>query len=261
MRIFPRIPYDHSAFGSTYAAKAKALRKFYIHEYQQLSRETLQPYYIKKRIYYNYVLKGPVLEWYFRIKTWLSDNYRQLLELVPEECTVTDIGCGYGFITYALANHSDKRMIHAIDHDKEKIEVAQNCYSKTAATSFVCAGALTHPFERSDVFILSDILHYLPEEDQQQLLLKCFSNLHDHGRVIIRDANKDAQKRHLMTRLTEYFSTRSGFNKTKDPSKKLFFTSFSAIRDFAQMHGFQCRIIEKSSFTSNMTLVIEKDQP
>ena len=39
------------------------------------------------------------------------------------------------------------------------------------------------------------------------------NHLNPGGSIIIRDADKDLQKRHLGTRYTEFFSTRSGYNK------------------------------------------------
>lgn len=63
------------------------------------------------------------------------------------------------------------------------------------------------------MIILSDIIHYLADEKQEQLINSCVGHLNPGGLMIIRDADSDLKKRHQGTKYTEFFSTRSGFNK------------------------------------------------
>ena len=62
---------------------------------------------------------------------------------------------------------SDERIITGIDYDCEKIDVATNCPSKNEKIKFECADITSYQFEDADVFLLSDVLHYLPKEEQQ----------------------------------------------------------------------------------------------
>jgi hypothetical protein len=74
------------------------------------------------------------------------------------------------------------------------------------------------------------------------------------GVLIIRDGDRDLEKRHEVTRRTEYFSTRFfSFNKTSGP---LHFLSGKSIVDLARRHNMDCRILDGASSTSNCIFII-----
>ncbi len=106
----------------------------------------------------------------------------------------------------------------------------------------------------ADAIILSDVLHYLDHEKQESLLRQCMDAIRPGGVLIIRDGDRDLKKRHNVTRMTEFFSTRFfSFNKTGGP---LHFLSGKTIRELAQQQNMDCRILDKTSHTSNLIFVI-----
>ena len=175
---------------------------------------------------------------------------------IPRDASIVDIGCGYGMMSYMLGFISEKRNILGIDYDNDKIELANNCISKNDRINFVSADAITLSYAPADVFILSDVLHYLPEEKQEQLLVTCMQHLNPSGVILIRDADKDLKKRHLGTRYTEFFSTHFGFNKAIH--KKLFFFSGKKIIEVANRHGMQVEIIDNTRLTSNLFYILKR---
>jgi 2-polyprenyl-3-methyl-5-hydroxy-6-metoxy-1,4-benzoquinol methylase len=100
------------------------------------------------------------------------------------------------------------------------------------------------------------VLHYLPDEQQDMLVEKCMQKLNPNGRIIIRDADSDLKKRHRGTRYTEFFSTRSGFNKSRD--NRLFFFSGKKIKAIAERNGFVIDVTDNTRFTSNVLFVLRK---
>jgi 2-polyprenyl-3-methyl-5-hydroxy-6-metoxy-1,4-benzoquinol methylase len=196
------------------------------------------------------------LEWYTRIKLSLEGNYEAINKLVPRKASIIDIGCGYGYLTYILGFVSPERRILGIDYDTDKIELAGNCISKTGNIDFVPADATEYAFGNADIFILSDMLHYLPEVKQDALLEKCMTKLNAGGKIIIRDADRDLEKRHRGTRYTEFFSTRSGFNKAEQ--NRLFFFSGTKISNIASRNGFRLIKTDNTRLTSNILYVLEK---
>jgi SAM-dependent methyltransferase len=112
----------------------------------------------------NYIYKGPVEEWYIRIKVKMEDNYRLFNRLVPVKGQITDIGCGFGPLCYMLSQLSEEREITGIDYDEDKIAVAQQGWLRTPHLQFVCANALEYPLPESDVFILNGVLIINPVE-------------------------------------------------------------------------------------------------
>jgi 2-polyprenyl-3-methyl-5-hydroxy-6-metoxy-1,4-benzoquinol methylase len=167
---------------------------------------------------------------------------------------IVDIGCGYGMISYMLSFTSEKRNILGIDYDSDKIRLANNCISKNERISFVAADAVTYNYPNSDVFLLSDVLHYIPEEKQDELLTNCISHLNPGGIIMIRDADKDLKKRHLGTRYTEFFSTHSGFNKSLD--RRLFFFSGRQIHELAGRNNMRVDVIDETKLTSNLLYIL-----
>jgi 2-polyprenyl-3-methyl-5-hydroxy-6-metoxy-1,4-benzoquinol methylase len=204
----------------------------------------------------NYIYKGPVLEWYTRIKLRLEDNYALFDRYVPRKAIVTDIGCGYGYLSLMLGFVSGERQILGIDYDEEKINLARNCISRGDHIRFEAGDANDFHFEPADVFIFGDMLHYLDPEHQEGLLDRCISLLHPGGRIIIRDADRDLNQRHRGTRYTEFFSTRSGFNKSD--RHRLYFFSGSKVRELADRNGLKLEVIDNTHLTSNVMYVLQK---
>jgi 2-polyprenyl-3-methyl-5-hydroxy-6-metoxy-1,4-benzoquinol methylase len=197
-----------------------------------------------------------VLEWFTRIKLSIEKNYIAIHNNLPREAYIIDIGCGYGMISYLLSFTSEKRRILGIDYDNNKIELANNCISKNERINFVTADAVTYEYPQADVFILSDVLHYIPEEKQEQLLSRCIKHLNPGGVIIIRDADKDLIKRHLGTRYTEFFSTRFGYNKSLNG--KLFFFSGKQIVELARKNNLNVEVIDNTRLTSNLLYILRQ---
>ena len=253
--IYPRIDLSKGAFGTDLREQAKKMRAFFVKEHTGWRKRLETPDYYKVYLLGNYIYKGPVLEWYLRVKIKLEENYRFFNALIPEKCTLTDIGCGYGFLDFILALVSTERSITALDYDEEKIAVADNCVIRGENLRFYAVDVTEYSFENQDLFLLNDVLHYLPEREQMELLETCISHLNPGGKIIIRDADRDLEKRHKGTELTELFSTKSGFNKTKN---RLFFLSHKTIEALAAKHAMRLEIIDKTKHTSNLVYLLQK---
>jgi uncharacterized protein len=257
VKVYPRIRVGDAAYGTDYHERTKTMLSFYRKEYAKIREELETPDYYRKKVIRNYIYKGPVLEWYTRIKLSLEGNYKRINSYVPREAVIMDIGCGYGYLSYLLSFVSSKRKITGIDFDADKIGLANHCISKNDGIEFVTADAAEYNYKPADIFILSDILHYLPFEKQEKLLEKCISKLNSGGKIIIRDADRDLEKRHRGTRYTEFYSTRSGFNKSDQ--NKMYFLSGKTIREFAEKHNLKTEVIDNTRFTSNVLFVLNKN--
>ncbi|MBN2813631.1 MAG: class I SAM-dependent methyltransferase, partial [Bacteroidales bacterium] len=236
----------------------KAMLSFYRKEYASIREEIETPAYFRKKLIRNYIYKGPVLEWYTRIKLSLEKNYQLINSIIPRNACVTDIGCGYGYLSLMLSFVSPQRKILGIDYDADKIELASHCISKPDSVRFVAGDATAFDYEKADVFVLSDVLHYLPEDKQDMLLEKCMACLNPGGKIIIRDADSDLRKRHRGTRYTEFFSTRTGFNKADE--NRLYFFSGRKISALAVKNGFEVETIDNTRLTSNLLYVLSRNE-
>ncbi|MDX9694734.1 MAG: MMPL family transporter [Bacteroidales bacterium] len=259
VRYLDRITPENKDYGSTYSERAKQIGKYMKNVYNQMRVEIEDTRYYRDKLIKNYIYKGPVLEWYLKVKLKLENNYELFNKLIPRKGKIYDIGCGYGYLSYILHFVSEERVITGIDYDEEKVLVANNCPSKNEKINFESADITKYQFEPADVFLLSDVLHYIPEQKQEELIDQMVKNLNDNGMIIIRDANTNLKERHKGTKFTEVFSTKIfGFNKTADESKQLYFVSEDRIRSIFRKYNMDVELIDETKHTSNVLYVIRK---
>ena len=256
--ILPRIPTDDLSFGTTYQERTKRISAYMKEGYARICREkntTDNPAFYEALIQ-NYIYKGPVVEWYIRIKVKMERNYRLFNQLIPVQGQITDIGCGYGPLCYMLSLLSEDREILGIDYDEDKIALAQHGWLRNEHLQFRHGNALEYPLPESDVFILNDMLHYMSYEHQRTLLLKCADRLRSQGMIIIRDGNSANTSKHRLTRFTELLSTRIfNFNRT---AGELHFTTETQLREIAVTCGMNVEIIPNDKYTSNTIYIFRK---
>jgi len=255
IKYLPRIKPTDLFLGVDYTEKAKQTGRYFRQQYNLFKAENEQPRFFRELLIYNYIYKGPVLEWYLRVKIRLEKDYQLFHELLPRKGRILDIGCGYGFMSYMLHFASPEREIIGYDYDEEKIDVANHCFSRNANIHFLKTDITRMQPGPADAIILADVLHYLEHDQQETIIHKCMNELRAGGVLIIRDGDRDLKKRHAGTRLTEFFSTRLvAFNKTA--GKQLHFLSGAAIRDLARRHNLDCKSIDPSTYTSNLVFII-----
>ena len=255
LTIEERIPPGASVFGDDYATKTKNISRWFKHRFAEISSAIQQPAYYKEQLKYNYIYKGPVLEWYMKIKTRLEKYYQPIHDLLPKSGNMLDLGCGYGFMSYTLHFASPERKITGIDYDEEKIAVASHCFSKDDGIHFMHADATAFEGNTYDAIIMADMLHYLTSDQQKALIAKCIAHLSAAGTILIRDGNTELKERHANTKLTEFFSTKlTGFNKTS--GKGLTFFSAQLVKDIAQAYDMQCIEVDNTKYTSNVIYLL-----
>ncbi|MDW7693435.1 MMPL family transporter [Flammeovirgaceae bacterium SG7u.111] len=255
VKFLPKIALADKSFGEGYRERTKKISRYFKEEFAKTRLQQETPSFFMETIHKNYLFKGPVLEWYMRIKIKLENNYKLFDELIPKEGNIIDIGCGYGFLGYALAFSGSGRKITALDYDAHKIEIAKNCPTQLRNLKFFHHDALTFDYPDANVFILSDILHYLKKEEQEKIVGLLINKLEDGGKIIIRDGDSSKKQRHTGTVLTEVFSTNSGFNKSRN---KLNYISGDWLAQIAKKQGLSFEVIDNTKRTSNTIFILTK---
>jgi 1-acyl-sn-glycerol-3-phosphate acyltransferase len=257
LKFLPRITPDDTRFGTTYSERTKLIGKYFREEYVKHAEQLETPTYFRRKLFSNYLFKGPVLEWYMRVKVSLEKNYEPFEKLIPKKASVLDLGCGYGFLCYMLHFTSEERQIMGVDYDEDKIITASHCYSKNEKINFTHHDITTYVIDQPyDVIIIADVLHYLEPEKQILMLRKAFTALNPGGFVIVREGNKDLAEKHKGTQLSEFFSVKLlRFNKSVN---SLNFMSGETIEKEAASHGLEVEILDDTKFTSNVIFVIRK---
>ncbi|MNE25426.1 tRNA (cmo5U34)-methyltransferase [compost metagenome] len=203
------------------------------------------------------MLKGPVLEWYVRVKWGMErKNFDFYNGLIDNRKRIVDVGCGYGYLSVFLNYFDPGREIVGMDYDEDKVTVADNCIKKSENLRFENADIREWDLPESDVYFFNDVIHYLRPEEQLHLLHQVNEKLSKNGIIVIRDGIIELQDRLKNTKLTEVLSTKwFKFNKT---TNDLSFLSAKEIERFAQENGFGFELIEHSSKTSNVLMILKR---
>ena len=257
LKVLPPIAWDDFSYGLGYSERAKSITKYYKKQFAKFCEERENEAYLRYPIQYAYLYKGPILEWYFKIKyKFESENYRLVNLYTANKKQVYDLGCGYGFLSYYLHLKDKKRQITAIDYDDDKISVAANCYLKSSSVLFKAEDLNACKIEAADVIVLSDVLHYLQPENQLALLNKCIENLQNDGLILLKDGFEENQEKHSWTLKSERWSTQwLKFNKT---SNSLSFLSMKFIEDWAKTNHLEVTQLNQSSNSSNSLLLLKR---
>ncbi len=252
----PRIPLTDTSWGATYRERAKVFGRWFRNELDRIKAADETPSYFREQLLRSYTYKGPVLEWYCRIKTASEGNYEQFHRLLPHAGTFYDLGCGYGFMTYMLHWAAPERTFIGIDYDEEKVAVADGNFLKDEGINFEQGDLTNYKLNACDGIIISDVLHYLLPEDQERLMEQSVAALNPGGRLIIRDGIKELEDRFKRTKLSEFFSTKMfRFNKTNND---LHFLSRAFIEIFSQRHNMTMEVVDNAKYTSNLTFVLTR---
>lgn len=253
------LPFDSRSY-ETITDVRKAMKSVIVEAHEKLCREYDSPRnpYFRKVLVSSYLYKGPVTEWYVKVKTSLEDDYAYFDSMLPRIGQITDIGCGMGQLDIMLSLLHPSRKVLGLDYDEEKIAVARNCWPvrNLPGLSFVNADAQSAELPESDAFVISDMLHYIDSEAQERLIRRCVSRLKDGGLILLRDSDTGNVKGQKMTALSEVMSTKiMGFNKT---SGDLHFISEAQISGIAKSLGLSLEVKTDGRKTSNTFYLLRK---
>jgi len=258
LEFLPRMKPRASVFEGTktFRPQAKEMTAFFRREYGKLNVRLGTPSRFRGKLISQFIYLGPVLEWYARIKLKLEKNYAFYNEIIPRNASVVDLGCGYGFLMIMLGMVSKERKMTGIDYDQEKITVAKNVARDMDHIEFITRDITEGVLPQGDVYVLNDVLHYMPEEMQIRTLNRCMDALPEDGMVILRDADTRLKRRTRMTRFTEVQSTKVfRFNKAQHT---LTYLSGQTIEETVLGKGCYFKRYDRSRLTSNITYVITR---
>jgi len=252
LKYLPRIKQDSTHLGIGYAEKTKRISRYFKEEFKKLSIETEQPKYFTEQLIYNYLYKGPSLEWYLRLKLKSGKNYADFHALLPRKGKMLHIGCGYGFATYLLHFASKEREFTGIDEDEDKIETASNCFSKNDNVNFISASASSFAFETYDAIILSDILADMHPANQATIIEKCINSLSSDGLVFITTKDKNLTYKNKGAILTRLLSA-NGAGKTSLVNGQL-------ITNTAAAFNMKSTRIDQVRYSTDTVFVLKREQ-
>jgi 1-acyl-sn-glycerol-3-phosphate acyltransferase len=257
-KVLPRISCNDIKFGIGYRNRSKEIKNYFSKELNEFTKERENTNYLYGIIRSNIDYKGPIVEWYYKIKWRLEkNNYAYYDSLIPSNARVYDLGCGYGFLSCFLHLKSEDRKIIGVDYDADKIDIANNyfMFKDKKNINFLKENITDVRLESPDIILLNDVLHYLDKESQLKVLHHCLNNLNKNGLIFIREGEKN-NKKHIFTKFTEFLSTKIfKFNKTEG---SLNFITSLTISDLASKYDLRKEEISHSKITSNKLFILKK---
>jgi 1-acyl-sn-glycerol-3-phosphate acyltransferase len=259
MRILDRVGAEDNIMGNGYTERSKSFHRLYNHEYAKFLEQEGTGYYYRKKLILNYVFKGPILELYLRSKICFEKYYQVDNELIPRDGEILDLGCGYGFLSHMLSLTSPSRRITGVDHDEEKVRVARNGFLKNKNLDFIFEDITSYSFGNKDAIILNDVLQYMSQEKQTELLTRCIERLNPGGIILIKSSYTEVRGFRRKRRLTEFvLNILESFIKTSGKSTLFHPLSQENIDWLVSQSGLKMVVVNNPRSESDFLMIINK---
>jgi 2-polyprenyl-3-methyl-5-hydroxy-6-metoxy-1,4-benzoquinol methylase len=143
------------------------------------------------------------------LRPWICP-FHILIDLIPSEANILDVGCGAGLFISALARLGRIRSAVGFDADEVAIQVAQGVAAKLAKSERIRfehrnAGE-SWPAGRFDVVCLIDVMHHVRPEQQVELLKTAADHVAEKGILIYKDMARRPHWRAWANRLHDLVS-------------------------------------------------------
>jgi len=189
---------------------------------------------------------------YARLR-WRLCPFEEIERYVPKEGRVIDIGCGYGLLANFLVLRSSKRDVTGIDLSVGRISVAQKTTDNQKKIQFKLMDALDLQLGKYSTVIMSDFLHHIDCETQEELLARLYQKLPPGGLVIIEEVDSRPLWKYWFAIMSD---------KILNIGERQFFRSHQAFQELLQRIGFSVKIkkVDKHLPLSDVLFICEKEK-
>ena len=123
-----------------------------------------------------------------------------------------DLGCGVGLLAFYLRERNFRPPIIGLDSDGRKIERANAVATEVYRAIEFVEQDVHEPIAQTGNIVLFDLLHYLPPNEQRDLLSRLVPRVALGGLLVIRDSPRERNARFWLTHLAERFAQRTTWN-------------------------------------------------
>ena len=120
---------------------------------------------------------------------WRLCPFEQIERHIPKEGRVIDIGCGYGLLANFLTLKSDKRDVTGVDLSAKRISIAQKTIDNREKIRFQLVNVLDLELGEYPAMVMSDFLHHIGYEAQEELLTRCYQRIRAGGILVIEEVD------------------------------------------------------------------------
>ena len=157
------------------------------------------------RLLAHYAGAGASQRLYSRIRWWICP-FDRVLDAVPAEGTLLDVGCGAGLWLTYLADERPRLTLEGLDPDPRKLALAG---ASDALDSILHRGtALDLPEGPYDCITIFDVLYLLSSEEKLSVLEKCHHSLAPGGRLLVKELDTSPWWKYAPSALEEFLAVR-----------------------------------------------------
>ncbi len=120
---------------------------------------------------------------------WRLCPFEEIERHIPREGKIIDIGCGYGILANFLTLRSRKRDVTGIDLSVRRIRAAQETTDSRRNIRFKLMNVLDLELREPVAVVMSDFLHHIDYQSQEEVLIHCYEKLSPGGFLICQELN------------------------------------------------------------------------
>lgn len=139
--------------------------------------------------------------------------YRQIARLAPLPKPIVDIGCGRGQTMLLLSALAPGIEGVGVDHDGGRIEIARRAAMGLTGLRFEQGDVQSWPIPDAGTVLMVDILHYNPQNVQDDLVRRAARSLLPGGLLLIRDIDTARGARAQVSQMQERVGRILGMNR------------------------------------------------
>lgn len=115
--------------------------------------------------------------------------FEDLLEAVPFDIEILDVGCGSGFWLYLVWMHKKPRYLTGVDPNRTKILSAKNAFASIPIPSsfLIQSDPALWPDKKYGMVSMIDVLHHIPPTSQERFFRSAASRVSDGGILLYKD--------------------------------------------------------------------------
>lgn len=125
--------------------------------------------------------------------------------LAGSDLPVLDVGCGIGLFEFYLRERGYSAPLQGIDFDRKKIELARRVAARSYCEIDFQVGDVLEAAPFQGHVLIFDVLHYLDEAKQIELLANVAALVAPGGMCLMRATPRDESWRFRVTRWEEFF--------------------------------------------------------
>lgn len=171
---------------------------------------------------------------------------KKIDSVLPKNGLIFDVGTGQGALANFLTFNSPLRNIIGIDLSKSRINDAKKTVKARKNIRFIYGDALKIKLPVADSYLIVDVLHHIPYQDQKKLLSHIASLLKKDSCLVIKEIDKSNFLPHFFGQI---------FEKYLYPKERIYARSKNDWLELISSLGLGCKIEKGNTYFPDSTLI------